>query len=250
MRPVWAIATAVLALAGLPAAAAADLSPIPRPHEWVPNGPVEALALDGSTLYLAGHFTRMAQRTGSLLAVDPATGATLAGLPAVGGGGISAVEPDGAGGWFIGGDFTSVGGTPRDGLAHIRGDGTLDPTFDVTIRRGMLPRAIVDLDREGSVLYMAGRFSYVGSEVRDGLAAVSTTTGEPTAWTPLPEPVSDTTDPLVRTVVADGTTVYAAGTFGRIGGAVRPRLAALDASDGKATVWDAHIAGDALADVD
>src|SRR6478672_10994183 len=202
MRPLRAIAAAVLALAGLPAAAAADLSPIPRPHEWLPNGSVESVALEGNTLYLAGSFTRMARRTGSLLAVDPATGATLAGLPAVGGGGISAVEPDGAGGWFIGGSFTSVAGAPRDGLAHVRSDGSVDPVFDVTIKRGMLPRAIADLDREGSVLYVAGRFSYVGSEVRDGLAAVSTTTGEPTRWSPLPEPVSDTTDPLVRTVVA------------------------------------------------
>ena len=50
MRPVWAIAAAVLvlALAGLPASAAADLSPIPRPHEWIPNGSVEAVALDDS----------------------------------------------------------------------------------------------------------------------------------------------------------------------------------------------------------
>ena len=250
MRPVWAIVAAVLALACLPGAAAADLSPIPRPHEWVPNSSVEAVALDGGTLYLAGNFTRMARRTGSLLAVDPGTGATIAGMPAVGGGSISAVEPDGAGGWFIGGSFTSVAGAPRGGLAHIRGDGSVDPAFDVTIKRGMLPRAIVDLDREGSVLYVAGRFSYVGNEFRDGLAAVSTTTGEPTRWSPLPEPVSDTTDPLVRMVVADGDIVYAGGTFGGIGGTSRSRLAALQASDGKATAWDPHIDVDAFSDVD
>jgi len=37
--------------------------------------------------------------------------------------------PDGHGGLFLQGDFTSINGSPRPGLAHLLADGSLDPNF-------------------------------------------------------------------------------------------------------------------------
>jgi hypothetical protein len=46
------------------------------------------------------------------------------------------VVPDGTGGWFIGGDFSGVGGLPRANLAHIQSNGKAAawaPTTDAPV---------------------------------------------------------------------------------------------------------------------
>ena len=44
--------------------------------------------------------------------------------------------PDGSGGWYVGGNFCSVGATTVSGLAHILSNGTLDPTFIANVLNG------------------------------------------------------------------------------------------------------------------
>src|SRR6476620_10887569 len=61
---------------------------------WIPNGPVEALAVSGRTLFVGGDF--------------------------------SDIVPDDSGGWFVAGAFRWVGGIECPRLAHIGRDGTLD----------------------------------------------------------------------------------------------------------------------------
>jgi hypothetical protein len=51
-------------------------------------------------------------------------------------GAINASASNGAGGWYIGGSFTLVGGVARDQLAHIRANGTVsdwDPNANSTV---------------------------------------------------------------------------------------------------------------------
>ena len=48
-----------------------------------------------------------------------------------------AVVPDGAGGWYIGGDFAYVGGLPRNCLAHIASNFTVaawNPNANAVVR--------------------------------------------------------------------------------------------------------------------
>src|SRR5205807_8881587 len=67
----------------------------------------------------------------------------------------------------------------------------------------------------------------------DGITAVSTTTGLPT-WA-----TGTNADAVeVDTLAVSGSTVYAGGNFGSIGGQSRTCLAALDATSGSATPWD------------
>jgi hypothetical protein len=42
---------------------------------------------------------------------------------------VYAVAPDGSGGWYVGGSFTHVGGTPRSNLAHVFADQSLFAQF-------------------------------------------------------------------------------------------------------------------------
>ena len=58
------------------------------------------------------------------MATDAVTGQAI-GFPRVAGS-VFAVTSDGKGGWYMGGDFTHVGGVPRRYLAHVRSDHTLD----------------------------------------------------------------------------------------------------------------------------
>src|SRR5512139_244906 len=117
-----------------------------HPHLPVTNGSVLAIATLGNTVYVGGAFTHMGPASGSACALDPATGKPL-GLPRILGA-VNAIAPDGAGGWFVGGAFTHVGGVPRQRLAHILPDGTLsswDPNPSNTVN---------SLARSGNVLYV------------------------------------------------------------------------------------------------
>ena len=138
---------------------------------------------------------------------------------------VNAAVPDGLGGWYIGGSFTSVGGVARANIAHIRADNSVDTW-------GPNPNNSVNcLAMNGSSLVVGGVFSTIGGQPRSGIAAVDRTTGLATAWNP-------NANGRVGAIALNGSTVYAGGLFTAIGGQTRRFLAALDAGTGSATAWD------------
>lgn len=156
---------------------------------------------------------------------------------------VRTVVPDGAGGFYIGGQFTCIGvpsGTctgpgvyARSNLARILADGSVDPTWN--------PNAdspVLDLEVSGSTVYVAGSFTTVGGQSRNRIAALDTTTGLATAWNPNAANGTSVSDLVVR-----GTTVYAVGDFTNVGSATRNRIAALDATTGLATAWNPNANG-------
>src|SRR5262245_52131028 len=82
------------------------------------NGRVWSAVVSGNTLYIGGEFTRVGPATGSAVPVDAVTGLPPASFPRTNGA-VTAVVPDGAGGWFIGGGFTEVDGIFRLGIARL-----------------------------------------------------------------------------------------------------------------------------------
>ncbi|MGM0813520.1 MAG: hypothetical protein ACQEUC_11955, partial [Pseudomonadota bacterium] len=96
-----------------------------RPDIMVPNDSVSALAIQATegTTYLGGAFTRFGLRSGHGVLLNAQTGQARA-FPLVNGN-VLATAADASGGFYIGGDFTEVGGKPRNGLAQIRANGTL-----------------------------------------------------------------------------------------------------------------------------
>jgi hypothetical protein len=165
------------ALAGATETIAAGIANTPS-STWVTDGTVLDAAVSGDLVYLAGTFTRIGPRTGPVVFLDPVTGDPLPGGALVTGGLVTAMEPDGQGGYVIAGDFTRVNGMPRRGLARLTSTGALDPAFAPAIVDRVQSLAV-----RGSIVYVGG---YVGVPATSTplLAAVDLDSGAPTAFHP------------------------------------------------------------------
>jgi hypothetical protein len=206
----------------------------------VVNGQVFAMAVasDGTT-YLGGAFTRVGTATGSGVPVDAATGLPLPSFPKVVGTVVWKALGDGQGGWFICGMFAQVGGLERNGLAHIRPDGTVDPTWDAQIQG----QAVLEMKRSGSILYIGGGFTHAGGFTRNGLAALDAATGSLLPWAPLVHKGSDVG--TVTAIEVVGTSVHIGGDFTNAGPVLEERnnLAAFDATTAQLLGWDPNANG-------
>ena len=164
--------------------------------------------------------------TGSFVALKRASGIPDSRFPQVQGGNVYAMAADGAGGYYIGGNFTAVVGISRSRIAHIRADGSLDRVFNPAANGTVYALAV-----SGSTVYAGGDFTSIGRQSRSRIAALRTSDGLATTWNPH-------ADSTVDAFAISGGTVYAGGKFNTIGGQRRYRLAALQAGSGAATPWN------------
>ena len=67
---------------------------------------------------------------------------------------VSAAVPDGAGGWFLAGEFQGIGEAARESLAHVLADGRVDHGFDADLQRAGTQRSakVHTLVRSGGTL--------------------------------------------------------------------------------------------------
>ena len=201
---------------------------------WVANGPVKAIVTSGGfrsgdKIYIGGEFTQVGPSTGGGAPLDPTTGQLPASFPRVAGT-VYAVAPDGSNGWFIGGDFTSVGKFPRSHLAHILGDLSVDswdPQADAPVRALVV---------SGSKLIVGGNFTSIGGQPRNYIAALDLTSGLATSWNP-------NAGFWVTAFALNGSTVYVGGGFSSIAGVNRNGLAEINLTTGSATGWNPNASG-------
>lgn len=201
-------------------------------HENMPvtNGEVTAIVRNGNTLYLSGRFRGLGPYVPYGSSINMTTGQPDLDYVKPDDA-VYAVVSDGAGGWYIGGDFTHVGGVARNHVARINADGSLNswnPGAD---------QAIISMAISGNTLYVGGDFSTIDGQSRNSLASFNTSTGGLKSWDPDP-------DGTVTAITVDGSTVYVGGSFSYIGGEYRDYLAALDASTGMATAWNPNVYAD------
>jgi hypothetical protein len=166
-------------------------------HMWAPDGYVTAVLRSGNTIYIGGHFTYVGPVTGGGVALDATAGT---GVSSSVNGVIEAVAPDGSGGWYIGGSFSSVHGAPRQNLARVLADGSLsawDPGANGDVRA---------LAASGSTVYAGGWFTSIAGQSRSRIAALDASTGMATGWSPA-------ADGVVLAVAVSGSTVYVGGFF-------------------------------------
>lgn len=200
---------------------------------WMTNGKVYATALseDGNTLYIGGKFTQVRENPsgtpGETLAVNNVAAINVErGVPVrtwnprVTGGEAtvySLAAEDGR--VFIGGNFTAVGGVPRQNLAAVaRTDGLVRPFAPEVGGDASIVQTLLAND---SRLYAGGNFDQVDGQTRGNLAAFDLATDRlDPAWKP-------SASSMVRDLEfdADGTSIFVAGAFGSITGSDSPKEA-------------------------
>ena len=177
------VITVAVLLSQTPARLMAEPDGASRLH-WLANGETFAATVLGDHLYVGGTFTRIAPRSaalGSAYMLSTTTGAALPGLPLVDGE-VLAVEPDGSGGYYLGGSFRRVGGIVRHGLAHVLADGSVSPSF-APVLETFGPTAIRSIARGPSAVYVLGSFHVVNGTPRLLAAALDPNTAALKSWT-------------------------------------------------------------------
>lgn len=220
-----------LALAAAPGSAQPATTSV---LHWIFDGEVQASARVGSTLYVGGTFTAVAPSANVLppiYALSDTTGAVVAPTYAIADGSVAAIEPDGSGGYFIGGDFVFTSGGPRVYLAHMLADGSVDGAFAPA-----LDGAVTSLARIGTTLYVAGDFTAIAGVPARRLGAVSATTGARVAWTPA---LLASTRPVQVLAAGDRVVVTGADSQPMVQSA---NVTAFDAVSA-AELWVAYLAG-------
>ena len=149
---------------------------------------------------------------------------------------VRAIAYDNAGGFYIGGDFTTVKGSSRPYLAHINSDATLDTNFAPVLSSGASVKAIeVSGSGSGATVYFGGTFSTVNTTTRNNAAAVDAS-GTLTSWNP-------NTNGFVSTLRIDGSDIYLGGMFTSVQGTTRNRAAMVNTSNTLSTTFNPNVDG-------
>lgn len=207
------------------------------PTAWDP-GPISALALDGSTLYVAGGFAHIGgvART-RLAALDADSGVPKPWDPGTSGF-IKALVPEGDH-VYVGGDFTHVGGKERSDIAALDARTGLasdrDPEAD-DIVSALVPA--------GNVVYAGGLFDHIGGQARARVAALDRASGVATPWDADLRVGHEGTVPSAAALALQGDRLYVGGWFGAIGGVERENIAAVSTTTGLATDFDPRALGE------
>lgn len=247
---------------------------------WHANDEVTGMAYnpDDNVIYLAGKFTNLGPVLPFGAQVDT-LGQVSLGI-AVPNGKVNAAVADGLGGWYIGGEFTEVGGLPRPHLAQIDVNGTVtdwNPETNGVVNALVLAQ---------SKIFVGGDFTEVGGISRLRLAEIDPGTGAVGLWDPTangPVHCMIATDvallvggqfsqtfgqtrnniagfdyftagnPLlawnpnangkVLTLLEVGSVIYAGGEFTNIGGQARNRAGAVSETTGLANTWNPNANG-------
>lgn len=119
---------------------------------------------------------------------------------------------------FVGGEFTTVGGTARLSIAKLASDGTVIASWSADLADGGGNASIKAMVLDGTTLYVGGNFDTIGGTARECLAALDVNTGAVLSWSAdLSAGASDNVDCLLLV----GTDLYVGGTFTSLGGSAR-----------------------------
>ena len=153
-RPARTAGLAASALAMLLASAAS--AQVIKDEFWVVRGVVDAIAVSGNTIYIGGSFLSVGPPSGGGVPIGAASGLAAGPFPKVAGA-VEAVASDGAGGWYVGGQFGAIGGVPRINLGHVLADGSVSAWNPNPVGGDVRAIAV-----SGSTVYVGGSFSEIG----------------------------------------------------------------------------------------
>ncbi|QQR87237.1 MAG: hypothetical protein IPJ76_03165 [Flavobacteriales bacterium] len=219
---------------------------------WAPadanEGEVRGLSMFNGSLLVSGEFNGSFGGRASVVALDPVTAALGSWDPVIGGpvDALSTFNND----LYVAGNFSTVGGVRRHGLAAIdltTGQATAFGAAGVSTPNGAPAGGVTALHLEGPDLFIGGQFTHVAGAPRASLAALDVTSGNLLPWAPT------TTGPFgggdVRAFCKHGSVLYVAGWFDSLGGSPRSNLGAFDlqALSNTPTAWAPDPDGPVLA---
>ncbi|WP_017601070.1 hypothetical protein, partial [Nocardiopsis lucentensis] len=217
-----------------------------RPVPWTPHvldGRVKEILRIGDVVVVAGDFNRVADNdrgdthdVRNLFAFEHGTGQVIESFaPDVGGTVNSVVEgPDDS--VIIGGEFRSVNGQWRRGLARISlDDGSTVPAFTARLDNGEVNRLATD----GTDVYVGGAFGGLNDTERLGLARIDARTGtvDPGFAPRISHPRRGGSRLQELALSPDGGRLLINGTFTRVDGEERHQIAMIDTASGALTPW-------------
>ena len=216
-------------IAALDATTGAATSWNPGASGGLPNE-VDALAVTGKTVYVAGAFALIGgQARQNVAALDAVSGLATDWDPEVSGDFVDALAVAGNT-IYVGGRFSGIGSESRTNL------GAIDASTGVPI-----PWAPSFGSDVVFTLAVSGKTVYAGGQGPGGLVAIDAVSGVTTDWNPDPISFGFTTD--VKALAVRGNTIYAGGNFHSIGGAMRTALAQIDPTTAAAEDWNPNISG-------
>jgi hypothetical protein len=149
---------------------------------------------------------------------------------------------------FTAGNFTTIGGQPRNYLAALDAETGLATPFNPDPSGGPWGTSVqtIVLSDDGSTLYVGGEFETIGGQPRSCIAALDAETGLATPWDP--NVVAFDPNPIVRTPHVSALSLtdsglLVGGRFNNVGGVNRLNIAALDPETGLATPWSPFVNG-------
>ena len=140
-------------------------------------------------------------------------------------GAVSSIAVQADGKILIGGNFTKIGGLPRNYIARLNADGTLDTGFNANIENGSVSSIAVEGDRK---ILIGGSFTTIGGETRNYIARLY---ADGTLDTDFNPDILNGSVNSIAVQAADGK-ILIGGLFTTIGGETRNYIAQLNAADG------------------
>lgn len=135
------------------------------------DGPVRALATDGSTLYVGGSFGSVnGSSTSRLAALDPDTGAVRSGWKAYVYSNVYGLSVA-AGNLYVAGSFNKFDGVAREKVAAVRLSDASLTSFAPTVNATVLS---VAASVDGTAVYIGGPYTSVNGQPAANLARLST----------------------------------------------------------------------------
>lgn len=204
------------------------------------NG-IQAIAINGSSLYVGGRFTNIYGVTrNSIAKLNTNNGTVITNwnpspdLNST----ITAITLSGTA-VYVGGEFTSIGGQARLKLAKLDSTNGTVTNWLADVNSSTNINKILADDNTNSI-YVAGNFSSIGGVSKNSIAKLDNSTG---AVDPIFNPnLSLYTE--VRCMAIAGNDIYVGGSFSTIGGQTNYNLAKLDKTSGNANgAWKPNPSG-------
>ena len=214
---------------------------------WNPDisGTVQAVAIDGTTVYAGGSFTTVngGNANRNNVAAFDITTATVTNWNPNANGPVTAILPT-ASGVYIGGEFPYVGGSLRISLARVDSTTGAMQSWDAGIRSVVGGTTVRALLASGSDVLVGGLYTHVNPTPRNYAAAFDSDL-QVTNWNPA-------LNNAAYDIIVDATTAYMVGSFTSVNGNTSRRgAAAVSTTTGIATSWNPDISGYATAlDID